>query len=475
MKAFSRFAALCLALMLLAGAGVGSTREGANAESLRHQVLYFYQNYCESCTPEEDFGVRFQGLTGLSLSECDFRGYNVVRAEGKAALDAAIEEYQLTDPRLPLVIVDGIAYVGDSQMSAQLAVEALEWSDTTDSEIVYLYVPACESCARVQAVLDGLPESVAIQRGEAEFESKVVVRKIDASADPALADALFEVYGVPDDERIAPSVFFARRYLSGADDEEQKLKPMVELGWASGGVLLAEPEAQADVLTLLGTVGAGLVAGLNTCALSMLLMFLSMLLEAKRRARGLAACFLLAKFACYLLIGFALLGVLQRFNPTWLRPLAKGLMTALGAALIALNLWDAWQAHRENFGKIRNQLPTQLRGALHRAIKALMHSRVLIPATIALGIIVALGEFLCAGQIYLMRLLSAVQSGASAQAVNLIAYCAAFIAPSAALCALILGGRSQAHASQFLAEHMSAVKIATASTMLLLILAAWLL
>ena len=64
-----------------------------------------------------------------------------------------------------------------------------------------------------------------------------------------------------------------------------------------------------------------------------------------------------------------LTGLLQRYNPHWLQPLAKGLLTAAGAALIALNLWDAVQARREHYGKVRNQLPSRLRGRLHRTIE----------------------------------------------------------------------------------------------------------
>ena len=74
-----------------------------------------------------------------------------------------------------------------------------------------------------------------------------------------------------------------------------------------------------------------------------------------------------------------------------------------------------------------------------------------------------------------MRLLSALQAGESMLELHLVLYCAAFIAPSALLSALILRGRSQMEVSEFLAEHMAAVKLVTAAAMLLLILTAWLL
>lgn len=345
-----------------------------------------------------------------------------------------------------------------------------------DSHIIYLYVPACESCARAVEVLDGLPETVTIS-GEVQGESRVQIERIDISAQPQVARQMFADYAVPDDDRITPCVFFGEHYLSGIEAIERDLVNMIGLGLALGETEISEASEAAPpaAISAAGAVGAGLIAGLNTCALSMLLLFLSLILEMKKKAGVFAGCFLAAKFVCYLLIGFVLLELMQRFNPHWLQPLAKGILTGMGAILIALNLWDAWQAHRANYGKIRNQLPAALRSRLHKIIRAMTHTGVLVPAVIALGFLVALGEFLCAGQLFLMQLLSGLDSGTGMQSLNLILYCLAFIAPSAALCALVLGGRSQQRVSAFLAEHMAAAKLITAAAMLVLILFAWLL
>ena len=310
-------------LRLLAIALIFCIFPSATAETQR-EVLYFYENYCEACTPEEDFAEYFRSLTGTDLSGCAYSAYNVVRSDGKKAMTEAAERFGLTDPALPLVIVDGIAYSGASQMETGLPQASLNWGTVTDSTIVYLYVPACESCARAVAVLESLPESVILKRGSMEIESPITVQRIDVSAQSGTAQALFEAYGVPDEQRITPIVFFADRYLAGADAIEKNLVSMVNLGWAAGGVSVPEADASSPAaLTLTGTVGAGLIAGLNTCALSMLLLFLSLILEAKKQTGLLAFCFLGAKFICYLLIGFVLLEVMQRFNPLWLQPLAR--------------------------------------------------------------------------------------------------------------------------------------------------------
>jgi len=345
-----------------------------------------------------------------------------------------------------------------------------------DSHIIYLYVPACESCARAVEILESLPESVTIAYPGGQGQSMVHVERIDVSQQPEIARGLFSDYEVPDDERITPCVFFADYYLSGIAAIEKDLVSMVTQGLAAGELEFPEVErAEPVAISAFRALGAGLIAGLNTCALSMLLLFLSLILEAKKNAGLFAGCFLGAKFVCYLLIGFVLLELMQKFNPYWLQPLAKWILTGMGAILILLNLWDAWQARKENFGKIRNQLPSRLRGGMHKSIRALTQNGVLIPAVIALGFLVALGEFLCAGQLFLMQLLAGVNSGASRQAFNLLIYCISFIAPSAALCILILTGKSHRRVSAFLAKHMAAAKLITAAAMLALILSAWML
>ena len=458
--------AVCLALWLMP----------ARAES-RHAVTYFYRNYCESCDPEADFAEAFRGLTGLSLSDCDFTGWNVARQDGQAALEAALAELGLETAALPLAVVDGVAYPGAASMNADLAKAALAWHDTLDSEVLYLYTPACESCAKAEAALDDLPESVTLKRGDETLESRVTVRRVDISADPAYAQALFDAYAVPDGERVTPIAFFADRYLSGAEAIGKYLAAEVSLGRAAGGVpeVAPEPAAAQGGLGVAQAVASGLVAGLNGCALSMLLLFLSLLMDARRKAALPALAYLGAKLACYLLIGFGLLGVFQRLDPAWLRPLARWVMTLLGAALIALNLSDALHAWRGDLGGVRNQLPSGLRGRLQRIIRAMTSQRILVPAAAALGFIVAGGEFLCAGQLYLMQLLATVQSGGGRPALTLAAYCLAFLAPSALLTALLLGGGSRARASVLLSRHLAAVKLLTAGAMLLIILAAWLL
>lgn len=207
---------------------------------VEHSVLYFYESYCESCRPESEFAVQFQSLTGISLETCAFSAYNIARQAGREALEATIADYGIAQPLLPMVIVDGVVYAGSQMLNQELPKVALSWKETTDSVVLYLYAPYCENCARAASILAELPVSVTIRRGELEFESAVRIARVDVGQDPAYAEAIFDVYNVPEEERIVPCAFISDRYFSGIETIARDLPTMVRIGRASGGTLQIE-------------------------------------------------------------------------------------------------------------------------------------------------------------------------------------------------------------------------------------------
>ncbi len=439
-------------------------------------VLYFHETICETCDPDEEFAATFLSLTGQPLTGYRYRSYNVLTSAGKQMLSETAAQYGVEKPTLPLVVLGGKVYMGTKAIQTALPEDFLQSSGATDSVIYYLYVPACESCARVEQALSALPASVWVTRGLYAFDSKIAVRKIDVSRETGAALALFERFHVPDADRVAPIVFLSDRYLAGADTIVDRLPGAVRAGFAVGNGAPPAAPARLPVLGLAGTIAAGLAGGLNPCALSMLLLFLSLLAGADRPAGRLAALFLGGKFAAYLGIGTALLGVFQLFNPVWLATAVKLLLTALCAALIALNLMDAAAARRQEMGRIKNQLPARFRGFLRRRIEAAFaRKKSAAVAAAALGALVAGGEFLCAGQVYLATLLASVRSGiATLPAFGLLcAYCAAFLLPSAALAALVLRGRAAISVSVFLSRHMAVIKVLTALTLAAILAYVW--
>ena len=105
-----------------------------------HEVLHFYENYCESCDPEAEFAKDFFELTGIVLSRCDFKGYNVARSGGRSAFEEFCREHSLEDAALPLTEVDGKIYVGGNALRTDLPKDVLSWGGSTDSAVLYPYV-----------------------------------------------------------------------------------------------------------------------------------------------------------------------------------------------------------------------------------------------------------------------------------------------------------------------------------------------
>ena len=179
----------------------------------------------------------------------------------------------------------------------------------------------------------------------------------------------------------------------------------------------------------------------------------------------------------YVAIGTAFLSLLSAWNPTWLPMAARILLTAIGGGLIALNIMDAWAAHHEKYGQIKNQLPARLRGFLTRRIRGGLHGSgaILFLSVALLGVIVAASEFLCSGQLYLANMIAGFSAGETyaRQIALLLLFCAAFLLPSAVIAVIAMRQRNTFSISNTILRHMTLIKLATAAAMLIVIVAAW--
>lgn len=465
-------------LLLLIAALIALQTVWSAAESSRPTLIYFFENYCDACHPEVDFIEQFHALTGQRVEQYAYSYHNVRFAQGRALFDATAEEYGLgPDERfLPMVVVNGTVYSGNSKLETALPMDFLE-NESTDSLVYYLYSPACESCARAERTVDALPESVRVRRGGVEFDSAVAVRRINIYEDPSTAQALFRQYRVPESRQITPIAFLGEDYVDGAELIESRLPYMLNAGLGIGTPLIAAAGGELPAFTVPGTALAGLVAGFNPCALSMLLLFLSLLLNFGERAARRAAVYLAAKLVTYVAIGTAFLSLLSAWNPTWLPRAAKLLLTVVGGVLIVLNLCDAWSAWREKYGEIKNQLPRGLRGFLDRRIRSAMKGggAPLTLSIAALGVVVASGEFLCSGQLYLANLTAALSAGAAygRQLALLLLFCLAFLLPSVVITVIVVRSKSMFSTANAILRGMPLIKLASAAAMLVIILAAW--
>jgi cytochrome c biogenesis protein CcdA len=183
-------------------------------------------------------------------------------------------------------------------------------------------------------------------------------------------------------------------------------------------------------VTLTAVVVAGLADGLNPCAFTVLLLFITALLAAAQaravegaaslRARiiGLGSIYIASVFLTYLTIGIGLLSVASLFTQ-------RHLPARLGAVLaIALGLWMMKDYFLPELG-LRLEAPASV-GRWARASA----QRATVPALVAGGILIGLCTLPCSGAIYLAVLsLLAAQPSAVVGFGYLVLYNALFVLP----------------------------------------------
>ncbi len=437
-------------------------------------IQYFYMNDCEQCDIEGEFISLFYQIAGFAPSDVHVQYHNVLWQAGRKAYDAATKDLSDNDRRLPLLMVNGQAYAGDVAINDALNLHFGQIENSEVSLIWLVEATACENCIQAKLLTSMLPTVVPVTIDGELMTSQVEVRVVNMAEDPSLAAALYDCYQVPDEQRIAPCVFLGDTYLSGLDSIRKNLNDLVRDGSAMHTfVPQATPLQQEEPLSIWMAIGAGLAAGLNPCAMSMLLFFLGLLLSMKRSPLMPGLTYLAGKLIVYLLISFAFSQFWSRYAPEWFPMAVRIVLTVVTALLILLNLSDAYHARSGKLEAVRNQLPQGLRGSLHRLIRRSTQSRGgwLIPTALALGAAVAAGEFLCAGQMYLAVMISQSQQGASVW--PLISYSLAFLLPSVLVVAVVCVSRKTLASSDWILRHLSGIKLISAAVMLLSILYAW--
>jgi cytochrome c biogenesis protein CcdA len=237
-------------------------------------------------------------------------------------------------------------------------------------------------------------------------------------------------------------------------------------------------------LAVLPVFLAGLVDGINPCAFATMLFFISWIaLRGGSRRRMLLAGtgFIVGVFIAYFIIGLGLFTLFQAAgNLTILRQVIRYLFSVSAFILALLSIRDAYLIRKTgNAGSMLLQLPSGIKKRIHTVIRKNQEkensgSLLLFPALVITGILVALLELACTGQIYFPTIAFMVQSGYDAGAFFwLILYNAAFIFPLVLLFGLALAGVSQKNITNWFSRNVFAGKIATAILFLILAVVIW--
>ncbi len=281
--------------------------------------------------------------------------------------------------------------------------------DKNSPYAVLFVTESCKECEKAKAYIADLPEAYTIRE-----------ISIAEPQNTALMQSFFLKYNVPVGKQQVPILFMTDSYYSGSDDIVKNTLSAFDNGAGFGFTYpdmgaYSPDTAQAGSTTIWGSALSGLINGLNPCLLSMVLLLLSLIASSSKRFIKLGFSFLLGKYAAYLTIGITLYYTLFLVNFKLLAQIrfVSGMLLLVYSAVFAVvNVIDFFYAIKEQYGKIRLQLPVRFRQFSHALIKRIdlsdnkKHGALLL---FVAGITISAGEFLCTGQIYLANILYMAQ------------------------------------------------------------------
>jgi cytochrome c biogenesis protein CcdA/glutaredoxin len=347
--------------------------------------------------------------------------------------------------------------------------------------MVYFYINVCKSCNEAEKSLNEL--SSIIKESGKNISPDIRMYNIENSRSYELLLKYIDYYKVPKEKGTVPILFLGNKYFQGKDEIEKGLKDVM----SEDNIILETPilaslkinsaglvEEKFSKINGIGVFFTGLVNGFNPCSLSMLLFFLSVLIARKGRIIGIGITFCLGKFIAYLALGTVMYKLLSTINMELYSTIIKVIMGAVILVIVVFNLRDYLAARKEQYEKIRMQLPKALRKKNHNWIKkleSLKDDRIIILLSFILGALIAVGEFLCTGQLYLATIIYILQNNPVMNMkalVYLLMYDLAFILPLVAVIIAVNRGREIFDISELFREKLAAIKLITAIAFLIL-------
>ncbi len=321
--------------------------------------------------------------------------------------------------------------------------------------IEFFFEPGCSECGRVKAEI--LPELKLRYEGFYDF------REYDIGIpDNYLRLAAYqERLGISGNASVS-MILDSREVLNGFEAIADGLFPLIDrlsqehLSGSGTSVLppfaaapLPAPdlESRFNAFTMLGVVTAGLIDGINPCAISTLVFFMSLLAALKvsgRRLVTVGVAFCLASFLTYTGIGFGLFRALHLFSGfTSVRAVVNAVMIVMLLVFAAFSFKDAWKYHRSHSAHdVSLQLPEGIKLRIHKIMRGGLGTRSLFVGSLLIGSSVTVLESVCTGQVYIPTLVMLIKGGGTGIGpyLYLILYNLLFIVPIVTVFILTLQG-----------------------------------
>jgi cytochrome c biogenesis protein CcdA/glutaredoxin len=277
---------------------------------------------------------------------------------------------------------------------------------------------------------------------------------------------------------VFPVLFIGSNIYRGSSAIEENVPKEIEYYLVHGSYrpassrtneLISDANQADDAFSasIVPTILAGLLDGINPCAFSTMLFFLSFMALRRKDRRSLALVgisFILAVFVAYFLIGLGFLGALRRFLSEKRFSLYINIfVSALAAVFAALNVRDAVVAARGRASESFLQMPLFIKQINHRVIRYFNQLPLYVLGAALSGFLVSVVELACTGQIYLPTIVYMNQSVRSSRSIILLlVYNIAFIFPLALVFALYFFGFRHERIRQWYGAHLVLVRVLSA-------------
>jgi len=356
-------------------------------------------------------------------------------------------------------------------------------------DITYFYQKGCPKCDRANALLKYMVKRY----------PSLIIKEIDLNTPDGkrLNETLSNRLNLPMEKRlIAPSVFIGHDYLLPGEITESKVEafiqkygeksPPLSAGESKSQLTTPTPEetkkAEQSIIQRFKSFGvlaillAGLMEGMNPCALATLVFFISYLTMVGRKRReifwgGLA--FSGTGFITHLLIGLGILGFIQHLSFLPLFSQIVYSVTFVFALLLGIfSLYDYIQLKKGRPAKMKLQVPDFLKKRIHRVIR--VRSDVLeankespsihfLFAAVVIGFIITLFQSTCTSQVYLPTILfvTNIPSLRGSAVLYLILYNFVYIVPLLVIFGIVYWGVTSEQLSFFLQKRASTIKLLT--------------
>lgn len=361
-------------------------------------------------------------------------------------------------------------------MVLNLSVLSVSASDSNNSanqnstckaiSIYFFYGQGCPHCVAIEPIVKATCEQCNVSFKSYEIYYNTSNREL-------FMDFL-KRYCVPVNESGVPAIFVGSTSLIGSEAIAQNLKDAIK--FAQENDIHAEnyvknctiPPKPFEVPTIATVIGAAIIDSINPCAIGVLIIFITFLFYSKNFSRArmvvYGLIYIASIFFTYFLAGLGILKFLNFMYNLGVIIFVNGLVIAILLIGVFLAFRDAYVSLKKDKKKgLYLAIPKSTKGTLEKYIK-----KGTLPAAIILGILMAIVELPCTGQIYLgiLTVLNTMDFGQGI--LLLIIYNIIFVLPLAIILLFALFGKNLSEIFEKKTEESWIVRYLIGWTMLFL-------